>query len=371
MIQTDVCIVGGGVMGLAAAYALNKESKQDVLIIDRYGIGNEFGSSNDINRVFRYAYGSDKLYTQMAVESLRLWKQLEQESGQKLLIPTGFLLMEGEDEYWSRFVRDSYKTLTGLRLQAESLEKEELKERFPQFSAERGVLDPYAGALMASKVLETLDPIIKRQGVKILEGEQVTKLHLSDSPEIETSTGTKIRCKKLIVTSGVWSTSLLRDGLTKITRTRQQLIYFKPPNDLERFQPAQFPIFFVDNYYGIPAVGIDGVKVSFHGLPEEVDPDTVNRKADPEAIESCRNILRKHIPEIADGRVVHSKVCMYDMTENSDFVIDTDPENPNVVYGYGFSGHGFKFAPIIGQLLAELALEMPPSFELDRFSATR
>lgn len=156
-----------------------------------------------------------------------------------------------------------------------------------------------------------------------------------------------------------------------MTPTRQQLIYFKPTTNLVRFQPSQFPIFFVDNYYGIPAVGIDGVKVSFHGLPEEVDPETAKRSIDPEAVKSCRSILFKHIPELADGKVEHSKVCIYDMTENSDFVISRDPEYTSLIYGYGFSGHGFKFAPLIGKLLAELALEITPSFELERFAAVR
>lgn len=358
-------------MGLATAYALTKSTRRNVLLIDRYGISNELCSSNDINRVFRYAYGSDKLYTQMAVESLKLWHELERESGRKLLVPSGFLLMHGADEYWSRFVEDSYKTLKELGLNTEPLEDAELKQRFSQFSAEKAVLDPYAGALMAAEVLETLHYAVKRQGVRILEGEQVTKLHPSEAPEVETASRKRIRCKKLILTSGVWSNKLLREGLAKMTPTRQQLIYFKPKANLERFQPGQFPIFFVDNFYGIPAVGIDGVKVSFHGLPEVVDPETAKRTIDPEAVESCRAILRKHIPELADCQVVHSKVCIYDMTENSDFVISSDPEFVNVVYGYGFSGHGFKFAPLIGRLLAELALEESPSFNLGRFSAVR
>ncbi len=358
-------------MGLATAYTLSKSTKQSVLLIDRYRISNELCSSNDINRVFRYAYGRDKLYTQMAVESLKLWHEMERESKGRLLIPSGFLMMEGEDEYWNRFVADSYRTLKELGLNAESLEEAELRKRFPQFSAKKAVLDPYAGSLMAAEVLETLHSAVKLGGVKILEGEQVIKLHPSETPEIETSSGKRVRCKKLILTSGVWSNKLLREGLAKMTPTRQQLIYFKPAAHLDRFQPANFPIFFVDNYYGIPAVGIDGVKVSFHGLPEVVDPETAKRTVDPEAVESCRNIMRKYIPELADCDVVHSKVCIYDMTENSDFVISSDPEYPNLVYGYGFSGHGFKFAPLIGQLLAELALEREPSFKLGRFSAVR
>lgn len=358
-------------MGLAAAHALTKTTSRNTLVIDRYGISNKLCSSNDINRVFRYAYGADELYTRMAVESLKLWRQLEQEAEQELLVPSGFLLMLGEEEEWSRFAEESYKTMRDLGLKTESLNETALKRRFPQFSANEGVLDPYAGALLASKVLENLHSLVKRQGVKVLEGERIVKLRLSDNPEVETSSGNSIRCEKLIVTTGVWSNQLLREGLTRITPTRQHVIYFKPNGSMARFQPPRFPIFFVDNYYGIPAVGIDGVKATYHGLPEEVDPETANRTVDPGVIVTIRRVLRKYIPELADCRVVHSKVCIYDMTENSDFVIGADPDYSNVIYGYGFSGHGFKFAPLIGKLLSELALQESPSFELDRFSPVR
>jgi glycine/D-amino acid oxidase-like deaminating enzyme len=90
-LETDVCIVGGGVMGAATAYAISRMSENRILVLDRYGVGNEYCSSSDVNRVFRYSYGNDQYYTKMAVESLRLWRELEKETGQQLLIPAGLL----------------------------------------------------------------------------------------------------------------------------------------------------------------------------------------------------------------------------------------------------------------------------------------
>jgi len=103
-------------------------------------------------------------------------------------------------------------------------------------------------------------------------------------------------------------------------------------------------------------------------LSESVDPESAKRSVDDEQIIDCREACRRFVPDLADGEVVQTKVCLYDMTENSDFVIDKDPERTNVVYGYGFSGHGFKFAPLIGKLLAELTQDEKPGFTLERFS---
>ncbi len=111
------------------------------------------------------------------------------------------------------------------------------------------------------------------------------------------------------------------------------------------------------------------MKVSPKELNDPVDPDNADRSVDREQIAVCREVCRRFVPDLADGEVIHTKVCLYDMTENSDFVLDVDPVNPEVVYGYGFSGHGFKFAPLMGELLSDLILGRKPSFPLERFTA--
>jgi sarcosine oxidase len=170
------------------------------------------------------------------------------------------------------------------------------------------------------------------------------------------------------VTVGPWTGRFLRDGLTGIISTRQQLIYLKPSRGIEKFRPTYCPVFFTDHHYGLPAAGFDGVKISNKELTDPVDPETARRSVDQDQIEQCRAACREFVPDLADGEVLRTKVCLYDMTENSDFVIDRDPGNRDIVYGYGFSGHGFKFAPLIGKLLAELALDREPSFDISRFS---
>src|SRR5712691_1377637 len=354
-------------MGAATAYAISRMADQRIILLDRYGLGNEYCSSNDVNRVFRYSYGNDQYYTKLSIESLRLWKEIEKETGQELLIPAGLLMLEGEDEHANKFNESSFKTLTKLWLGAEVYEGPELKKRFPQFQANRGFSDPHGGVLLASKSLKIF---ASQSGVSILE-KHVTTFRDKSGIEIETSHGERIRARKLVVTVGPWSNSLLRDGMTGIIPTRQQVIYLKPSRDLVKFQPTSCPVFFTDHHYGLPAVGIDGVKISNKELTDPVDPETARRSVDQDQIEQCRAACREFIPDLADGEVIRTKVCLYDMTENSDFVVDRDPDNRDIVYGYGFSGHGFKFAPLIGKLLAELALDREPSFDISRFSIRR
>jgi monomeric sarcosine oxidase len=355
-------------MGLATAHSITKASDSKVLILDRYGIGNEYCSSNDVNRVFRYSYGNDELYTRMAVESLKLWKRIEEEAGQEVLLPTGLLMLQGEDQNANGFNETSYRTLSRMKLGAEKLDAEELKKRFPQFRAEKGFFDPHGGVLLASKALSILRSLTEKHGVKVRKG-QAQRLVFGDHSSVETTDGDEIRFHKLVITIGPWSNSLLNTKLTSMVPTRQQLIYFNPQKGLNQFRPRNCPVFFTDKHYGLPAAGIDGVKVSPKELNDPVDPESANRSVDSEQVAACREVCRKFVPDLADGEVIHSKVCLYDMTENSDFVLDQDPAHPEVVYGYGFSGHGFKFAPLIGTLLSELALGIKPTFALERFSA--
>src|SRR5260370_24248265 len=154
-------------MGLATAYWMSKTSSAQVLLLDGYGLGNDYCSSNDVNRVFRYSYGNDELYTKMAVKSLKLWKNLERESGRELLLPTGLLMLQGEDQNANGFNETSYRSLSRMKLGAEQLGAEELEKRFPQFRAEKGFFDPHGGVLLASKALSALGSFTEQQGIKL------------------------------------------------------------------------------------------------------------------------------------------------------------------------------------------------------------
>lgn len=353
-------------MGSAAAYWLSKTTRLRAVLLEQYTVGNDYCSSHDANRVFRYSYGSDKLYSRMAIETLPLWKSLEEDSGEELLIPSGLLLVQGDDEESNRFNRDSYTTLRAMGESVEELDESDVKKRFPQFSTNQAYLDSHGGVLLASRVLASLSGLARKRGVSILENRKVTRLNVKGDVEIEAS-GETIRAGKVIVTVGPWSNALRSEKLSQITATRQQIIYFQPSN-LDPYRPGKFPVFFADQYYGIPAAGVDAVKVSHKGLADPVDPDEADRTVDFGMSATCREVCGRFIPGLANAPVHRTKVCLYDMAPNSDFIIAPDPEHANIIYGYGFSGHGFKFAPLVGKLLAELAQGLHPSFDLERFS---
>src|SRR5437879_6848062 len=197
----------------------------------------------------------------MAVESLKLWKNLEEESGQKLLLPTGLLMLQGEDQDANGFNEASYRTLSRLKLGAEQLEAEELEKRFPQFRAEKGFFDPHGGVLLASKALYALSSLTEKHGVMVRNG-RATRLLLGDHPSVETAAGEIVRFHKLVVTIGPWSNTLLSPKLTSMVSTRQQLVYFKPQKSLDLFRPRTCPVFFTDKHYGLPPAGIHRANVS-------------------------------------------------------------------------------------------------------------
>ncbi len=371
MNETDICIIGAGIMGTSAAYYLSKITDKQIILVDQYTVANDYCSSNDTNRVFRYAYGKDEFYTRLAIQSRKLWQQLEQETKLQLLIPSDLLLVQGTDREWNMFNEDSHKTLKEIGLKTEELEKKQLEKKYPQFNAERAFTDPYAGILLSSKALLTFAREAKRRGVKIIENMRVTRISSNDSRQtIEDSNANRIISKKLLVTSGPWSNNFLRKSLVKMTPTRQQLLYFDPPGT-RLYAPPRFPVFFADQFYGIPAAGTDAVKVSHMGRDTPTDPETAKRTVDPEEVDACRQLLRRFIPKLSTARLAKSKVCLYDMTPDKDFVMGHDREENSIVYGYGFSGHGFKFAPLVGKALAELVLDRDPGIDLSRFSPDR
>src|SRR3972149_557789 len=345
MVETDVCVIGGGGMGLSAASWRLKTPSLRVVILDQYGVPNEHCSSNDANRVFRYAYGNDELYTLMARECLGLWKDLQRETWEPLLVPTGILLLHGEDAEANKFNEDSYNTLSSLGLGAERIGGGELRRRYPKFSAQDVILDPHGGEMLAAKTLSVFAREARWTGVRIFKKSKATKLSFDEGPVVETSLGEEIRCRSVIVAAGPWSNQFRREDLPPMTPTRQQIVYFRPKADIDKFGPPDFPVFFADQFYGLPAVGIDGVKVSHKNLWDPVEPDQANQSVSPEFAKSARTPCSRFGPERATAEAAHTKVCLYDMTTHSYFVIGNAHQKQEVLHASNFSGHGFKFAP--------------------------
>ena len=294
----DVVIIGAGVMGCATAYQLSKQGKK-VLLLDQFNVKNDLNSSQDYSRAFRYEYGDEEFYTNMAVKSRSLWLELEKEYGKQIYFQCGSLLLGDKEE---SYATKSFDTLKKLGHKVDLWKKDELKKKYPQFSAKYGVMDYCGGIIDAYAAVDAFVSLAKKNGVEVKENTKVTDIK-DNSVVLEN--GNTVECDKIVVTCGVWAPKLAN---VPIKSTKQQLVYFKPKN-LDDFKKDKFPVFgYLDEgFYGFPLHGIDAVKVSNHFSGEVVEPEA-ERKVTDKFIEDCRAFFKRFIPALADAEVVKTKV---------------------------------------------------------------
>lgn len=296
----DVVVVGAGVMGSSAAYYLSKGGKK-VLLVDQFKVKNDLNSSYDFSRAFRYEYGREEFYTNLAVESLELWRSVEKEAGKQLYFPCGSLLLgETDDSYAMK----SYETLKKLGHEVTLMDNEKLKAEFPQFRARYAVLDHNGGVLEANTAVTVFVELAKQNGADVIEEKKVESIK---EDKVFFENGDRVECSQIIVTAGAWVNDLLAEKLP-IQPMKQELVYFKP-KDLTRFQKDVFPCFaYLDKgFYGFPVHGIDAVKVSNHQPGEVVNPHTVDRTVSEQFVDECRDFFREFVPELENAEVVKNK----------------------------------------------------------------
>lgn len=351
-------------MGLSTAYYLSKNQKK-ILLIDRFPIENGLNASWDYSKNFRYVYGDDEYYTKLSIKSLKLWKIIERESNVQLYFKSGCLLL-GESD--SSYAKKSYETMKKLKLDSTLLTRRALRNKFPQFNSRYALLDPNGGIIEADTAVKTLYLLAKKNGVKIKSGFKVVKIKENF---VILENGKEITAEKIIITAGAWSQKLTPINL-HLNITEQEVVYLKPKK-LENFDKKKFPTFgYIDSnsgLYGIPIHRIDAVKIASHIPGKAIDPDKVSRKISKLFISECRKFLSQYIPDLANADVIESKICLYDMTPDENFILDKLSDN--IIIGAGFSGHGFKFAPVIGKILADLALDGKTNYDINRFRLKR
>ncbi|MFN7208866.1 MAG: N-methyl-L-tryptophan oxidase [Aggregatilineales bacterium] len=368
----DVIVIGLGVMGSAAAYHLARAG-QRVLALEQFELDHRNGSSHGESRIIRYAY-THPLYVQMARESFALWQALETASGRRLMQRTGGFDFGAPD---SPTLRATHQTLESASIPFEWLNAEEAMRRFPQFSltAEMVALyQPDAAYLAASACVIAQTELAHALGAELLFETPVRRIEpLHDGVRVHT-VDRAYEAGKLILTGGAWMGKLLGalDLGLPLQPTREQIVFFEP-RDPDLFAPERCPVFIFHSptwFYGLPDVDGSGVKVGIHGNDDACDPDQVNRTPDAAYIERVAAWTRQHLP-LAAGAVKEARICLYTMTPDEHFVLDQHPAYPQIVFGAGFSGHGFKFGNLIGKLLADMALGNPISYDLSLFSVAR
>lgn len=343
MTEYDAIVVGGGIMGAATTRELARRGRK-VLLLERFGLGHDRGSSHGNSRIFRFSY-PNPMYVAMAQESLPLWRELEKESGEDLLKVTGGLdrgplLSEHAAALAARGA--SYKLLDG----------NEINERFPFMSLpgnEPVLYQPDAGIIAADRALSVLLIAAERDGAEIRERCEALALEPNDGGVVVSTAHGSFRAEVVIVTAGAWAKSLLRGaGIELAVRpTRETVAYF----DLDEASIPPLVEWGTPSLYALPAPGI-GLKVGEHQAGREVDPDDAGAP-DGESVERLKAWVRERYPS-AGPEPLRLETCLYTNTVDDSFIIE---RQGRIVIGSPCSGHGFKFAPLVGQRLAELALD--------------
>lgn len=365
----DVVIAGLGAMGSATAAELARRGAS-VLGLDRYTPPHTLGSSHGETRIIREAYFEHPLYVPMVQRAYELWRALEQTSGTRLLLETGGLMIGRPN---SALVEGALRSAGVHRLAHSMLSAADVRARFPALHPEDdmvAVLEPRAGVLFAEVCIGALLAQARRHGADLRFDEPVLRWESGgDFMRIFTSKG-DYRARQVIVAAGAWVGSLLPGLEAPFRIERQVLHWFDPVNDVAAFDPSRCPVHlwqFDEGrfFYGFPNLG-SGVKAAFHHGGEPTTAGDVRRDVSADEIDAVRAAVRRFVPT-ADGPPRASVVCLYTNTPDEHFLIDRHPREPRVLVASPCSGHGFKFAPVVAEILADLVQDRPRRFELDLF----
>lgn len=367
-----ILVVGGGLMGAAAAWRLSVRGHQ-VTVLERFGPGHDHGSSYGTSRIFRLAY-AEPSYTELALRALPLWRRLEEESGQSVLTLTG-AVDHGLPEALDRLAG----VLAGAGRSARRLSPGEVADRWPGLRADTSALyHPDAGRVHADDAVSALLKAAGQRGAEVRHGVRVTEIRDTGRTggvgvTVVTDADEALTADAVVVAVGGWAPGFLPDlvsGLPPMRVTQEQPVHFPVPDALEWPSFIHHPgagWHVPGGLYGLGSV--DGVKIGLHGVGPVVDPDHRDRTPDPAAVERLRAYAEEWLPGVA-GTEPTPLTCLYTTTPDEDFVIDR--QGPVTVLA-GFSGHGFKFGPAIGELAADLVEGRPGTarFALGRTAPAR
>jgi sarcosine oxidase len=369
----DVAIVGAGAFGSSATYHLSKTGKK-ILVFDRFVPPHSMGSSHGQSRIIREAYFESPVYVPLVQQAYILWDQLEKESGKKLFLKTGGLMLGAQN---SKVVRGAALSAETYNLPYELLDSHEIANRFPGFRPTKetvGVYEKNAGILFPETCIKTNLELAKNSNVDFCFDEVVLHINTNDNEVEVTTSKAKYRAAKLIISAGAWINDLLPGLHLPLSVARQVLFWFKCNNeDASKFLPQNFPVYLWQClpdqiFYGFPDLG-DGIKIAIHYNGEPTTASTIKREVDEDEINEMTSLIKQYLNVAATFS--HYAVCMYTNTPDEDFIIDFHPQHQNIIIASPCSGHGFKFSSAIGKLLCDMALDKQPGFDISVFAIRR
>jgi sarcosine oxidase len=372
-----IIVIGLGAMGSSTALHLAARGHR-VFGFDQFTPPHSYGSSHGQTRIIRQSYWEDSRYIPLLLRAYELWRRLEIDTGQSLLHIIGGLMIgrAGGD-----LVFRSTASAERFGLPHEVLSASQIRRLYPAFRIEDdwvALWERDAGYVHPEACVALQLQQSALAGAELHFNEPVTEWNASPGGVLVRTARQTYAADHLVITAGPWAPQILRELNLPLSVTRQVVFRFEPIGGIELFRPERMPIYIREMekgpplLYGFPLTGPDseGVKVGLHGSNEFCTPDTVDREIGSEDERVIRERLAEALPLLA-GRLLHAETCLYTMTPDEHFVIDKHPEFSQVTLATGFSGHGFKFASVLGEVLAELSMDSKPAYDLELFSLRR
>lgn len=359
-VRPHVAVVGAGAFGGWTALHLAERGAR-VTLIDAWGPGNSRSSSGGETRVMRGTYGPDQPYTEMAARALKLWAKYERKWKRQFLHRSGVLWMAaGRDD---AFERGSVEMLRAAKIKYQELSAAQMKKRWPQINFEGiewGIFEPECGYLDARESCAAVVEALVKVGGKYRQVEVVPG-GLEDGEAVALSDGSKLKADVYVFACGPWLGRLFpRTVGSLVSATKQDVFFFGSPAGDTRFHAPNIPVW-ADHrdhfFYGIPGSDRRGFKVADDTRGEEFDPTDGNRVISPNTLKRVREYLAFRFPALRNAPLIENRVCQYEQTPDSHFIVDRHPERENVWLLGGGSGHGFKHGPAVGEMMAELILK--------------
>ena len=376
----DVAVVGLGAAGSAAAYELARRGCR-VLGVDRFEPPHAQGSSHGRTRIIRQAYHEGALYVPLVQRAWARWRELEAAAGgAPLLRQTGAVMIGAAD---GALVAGARESCARHGLPHEVLPADEARRRFPTFrvpDAQVALVEANAGYLLPERCIEAQLRLARAHGATLRTGERALGWRAGAGGIHLTTDAGAYDAGRLVLAAGAWAGELLDPGgaagfALPLAVERQVVYWFEPAaGRAAAFAPERCPVYLWEYdpghfFYGFPDAG-DGVKVGLHHDGEPTTAEAVRRDVGAAEASAMRALLARLMPDAA-GRLLDASVCLYTNTPDEHFVIDTLPHEPRVILASACSGHGFKFASALGEVLADLATTGRSAFDLTPFRATR
>ena len=375
--KPHIAVIGAGAFGGWTALHLLERGAR-VTLLDAWGPGNSRASSGGETRVMRGTYGPDQPYTGMAARALKLWQKYERRWHRRFLHRTGVLWMASGREEDDAFESGSVKLLRAAKIKVQELSAAQLRKRWPQINFEGiewGIFEPQCGYLDARASCQAVvEAFVAARGKYRQQAVLGEELESGPLRSLALSDGSRVRADAYVFACGPWLGKLFPKTIGDLVLpTKQDVFFFGTPAGDDRFSDTHLPVW-ADHRgrfrYGIPGSGRRGFKIADDTRGASFDPTNGERVVTQETLKNIREYVGFRFPALKNAPLLEFRVCQYEQTPDSHFIIDRHPAIENVWLAGGGSGHGFKHGPVIGEIMAELILndrEPDAAFRLARF----